>query len=105
MLDVLRRGASLYVHGHSAGGTNPSLVEAMYLGLPVVAFDVDYNRETTRGAGLYFSDPESLAETVRRVGPEELRDVGNKLQELANEHYLWKRIADAYRRLIQSIVK
>ncbi|MCU0323619.1 MAG: DUF1972 domain-containing protein [Chitinophagaceae bacterium] len=36
-LDLLRSNCLVYVHGHSAGGTNPSLVEAMYLGLPVIA--------------------------------------------------------------------
>jgi glycosyltransferase involved in cell wall biosynthesis len=46
-LDVIRGNCFLYIHGHSAGGTNPSLVEAMYLGLPVIAFDVSYNRTTT----------------------------------------------------------
>ena len=42
-LDILRSNCTLYVHGHSAGGTNPSLVEAMYLGLPVFAFASGYN--------------------------------------------------------------
>ena len=42
-LDLLRSNATLYVHGHSAGGTNPSLVEAMFLGLPIIAFGVSYN--------------------------------------------------------------
>ena len=32
-LDILRSNCKMYIHGHSAGGTNPSLVEAMYLGL------------------------------------------------------------------------
>ena len=43
----LRSHAAVYIHGHSAGGTNPSLVEAMCLGLPVFAFDCVYNRATT----------------------------------------------------------
>ena len=48
----LRSNASLYVHGHSAGGTNPSLVEAMNLGLPILAFDCVYNRATTEDKAL-----------------------------------------------------
>ena len=43
----LRSNARVYIHGHSAGGTNPSLVEAMNLSLPILAFDCVYNRATT----------------------------------------------------------
>ena len=42
------------MHGHSAGGTNPSLVEAMFFGRPIIAYDVVYNRETTMGRAVYF---------------------------------------------------
>ena len=42
-INWIRSNAALYVHGHSAGGTNPSLVEAMNFGLPILAFDCVYN--------------------------------------------------------------
>ena len=54
-LDELRSNCGVYVHGHSVGGTNPSLVEAMSLGLCVAAYDVEFNRETTERAALYFA--------------------------------------------------
>jgi glycosyltransferase involved in cell wall biosynthesis len=38
-IDMIRGNANLYIHGHSNGGTNMSLIEAMYLGLPVFSFD------------------------------------------------------------------
>ena len=47
ILDQIRANCYVYLHGHSAGGTNPSLVEAMYLGLAIFAYDVSYNIETT----------------------------------------------------------
>ena len=53
-LDIIRSNCTLYIHGHSAGGTNPSLVEAMYLGLPVFAFSSGYNEYTTENKALYF---------------------------------------------------
>ena len=43
-LFVLRKQCLFYIHGHSAGGTNPSLVEAMFCDAPILAFDVGYNR-------------------------------------------------------------
>ena len=46
-LDIIRFTAFCYIHTHSACGTAPSLVEAMYLGLPVFSFDVPANRATT----------------------------------------------------------
>lgn len=54
VLYALRSNAGFYVHGHSAGGTNPSLVEAMFFGCPILAYDVVYNRETTQGQAYYF---------------------------------------------------
>ncbi|WPN48582.1 DUF1972 domain-containing protein [Pseudomonas sp. P8_241] len=53
-LAPLRSNCTLYVHGHSAGGTNPSLVEAMWLGLPIIAFDVSFNRASTEDKAEYF---------------------------------------------------
>lgn len=53
-LDTLRGNCLMYVHGHSAGGTNPSLAEAMCPGLPIVALDIIYNRETADSRVLYF---------------------------------------------------
>ncbi len=63
-LNAIRGHCSLYVHGHSAGGTNPALVEAMHLGLPVAAFDVAYNRATTEDEARYFNNVASLAQLL-----------------------------------------
>jgi hypothetical protein len=49
-LRAIREGAWLYLHGHSAGGTNPSLVEMMPFGVPILAWDCAYNRATTAGS-------------------------------------------------------
>src|SRR5690606_1240493 len=59
-LNEIRSNCFLYIHGHSAGGTNPSLVEAMYLGLPILAFDVSYNKFTTKNTALYFKNKEEI---------------------------------------------
>src|SRR5690606_38648906 len=64
-LDEIRGNCYVYIHGHSAGGTNPSLVEAMCLGLPILAYDVDYNRFTTKNIAIYFGNEIELYEILR----------------------------------------
>lgn len=98
--DFLRSNAALYVHGHSAGGTNPSLVEAMNLGLCVAAFDCDYNRATTCGKALYWVREGD----IRRIA--EMDDntrcaVGRDMKSIALREYTWERVADAYSDLIR----
>lgn len=93
-LYALRKNARCYIHGHSAGGTNPSLVEAMHFGRPLLAFDVVYNRETTQGKAHYYQDTKQLQELI-----DNLPDNGKALQEIAKECYTWKRIAKEYEAL------
>jgi glycosyltransferase involved in cell wall biosynthesis len=66
-LDLLHH-AKAYLHGHSVGGINPSIVEAMSVGSRVVAFDTTFNREALGEAGATFTfDNDGLGEAVRAV--------------------------------------
>ena len=95
-LNELRKRCMLYVHGHSCGGTNPSLVEAMYLGLPIAAFDVNFNRETTEDRALYFRDAAELRQIATETGADRLREVAEAMKEIADRRYTWSRIAELY---------
>lgn len=99
-LDALRSNCRLYVHGHSAGGTNPSLVEAMYLGLPVLAYDVSYNRHTTHEAAYYFDSSESLRAVMQETSDSRWAEAGYKLKGIADRHYTWGHIASRYKSII-----
>jgi len=99
----LRSSASLYIHGHSAGGTNPSLVEAMYLGLPVIAFDVQYNRETTKNKAEYFKNEECLVEILGRVDKLDLSLLRREMRGIAKKYYTWKIIAELYAQLFRNV--
>lgn len=96
ILDQIRSNCKLYIHGHSAGGTNPSLVEAMYLGLPVIAFNVSYNQETTFNQAIYFSNAEELSNLVNKTKEKELKNLGNKMKEIATKEYTWETISEKY---------
>lgn len=55
---ALRSNARAYVHGHTVGGTNPSLVEALGSGSAVIAHDNCFNRWVASDSAIYFSDRE-----------------------------------------------
>lgn len=103
-LNALRSNCSLYVHGHSAGGTNPSLVEAMYLELPIVAFDVNYNRYTTDNEALYFSTKNDLTQLLNSelMKVDNLKSIGKKMKNIAIRKYTWKVIGEAYEQLFSA---
>ena len=96
----IRSSCLVYLHGHSAGGTNPSLVEAMFLGLPVYAYEVGYNRETTEQGAHYFSDAKELAGLVAEYDAQSLSSMGRQMAEIANRRYRWKAIAEQYAALL-----
>ncbi len=100
LLNALRSNAKVYVHGHSAGGTNPSLVEAMYLGLAVIAFDVSYNRVTTHNEAMFFADSESLKKILTNLSKDKLIQNAAVLKKIADECYTWQVIAQKYAEVI-----
>ena len=99
-LKTLRSRASFYMHGHSAGGTNPSLVEAMHFGKAVLAFDCDYNRCATEDKALFFKDGEDLQQLIKSLDKTVSEKVGQDLVDIANRRYTWHIIAGQYFTLI-----
>lgn len=94
-LFVLRSKCTWYVHGHGAGGTNPSLVEAMFFGKPILAFDVIYNRGTTQNKAFYFKDKETLSKLLLCTETE-MKDCGARMLSIAKASYQWKDIVKQY---------
>ena len=94
ILYTLRKNTRYYIHGHSAGGTNPSLVEAMFFGQPILAFDVIYNRETTKNKAHYYKDIKELQQLI-----EQGVNNGKELKDIAQVQYTWAQIAREYEAL------
>ncbi|AEI51008.1 DUF1972 domain-containing protein [Runella slithyformis] len=102
ILDILRSNCTIYIHGHSAGGTNPSLAEAMYLSLPVFAYASGYNEHTTHNKAVYFSTALELTELVKNYKSFDLKKIGAELFDIASKHYRWSFISDQYKNVIIS---
>lgn len=103
-LDLLRSNCKFYIHGHSAGGTNPSLVEAMMLGLPIIAYDVSFNRYTTNNLCVYFNNDNKLIELIRdfNSGDQEvILSVGSSLKSYAEKYYTWHYIGGQYAKIFE----
>ncbi len=100
LLRGLRGRAALYVHGHSAGGTNPSLVEMMHFRVPILAFDCVYNRYTTEDQALFFCDANELAGALAGLDPEVAGQVGAAMLRIARDRYTWDAVGEAYFNLL-----
>lgn len=96
ILNQIRGNCHVYVHGHSAGGTNPSLVEAMYLELPIIAYGVNYNLQTTANKALYFKDQDDLVVLLMKLQQDDLKIVAKDMKAIADSNYTWKIISNQY---------
>lgn len=102
MLDELRSNCAVYIHGHSVGGTNPSLVEAMSLGLPIFSFNVSYNKETTEEKAFYFSTKEELKKLLLNFHDKnKLKECAYNMLEIANRRYKWDTITEKYSKVFK----
>lgn len=92
----IRKNCSVYLHGHSAGGTNPSLVEMMHFGIPILAFDCTFNQFSTEHRASYFTNSSDLVDLLNNMSDIELSENGTSMLEIANRRYTWKEITRLY---------
>jgi glycosyltransferase involved in cell wall biosynthesis len=102
-IEALRKRCEIYIHGHSAGGTNPSLVEAMRSGIPIVAKDVVFNRVTMKSKGLYFIDANDLMQIIVNRGDFDLKTIAHDLFLIAQKEYCWESITRQYSALFSHL--
>ena len=104
LLDQLYANARVYWHGHSVGGTNPSLLRAMGAGAAVNAFDVGFNREVLRTAGRFFQTVEDVAKLAvdAEASPGALAERGRASAREA-ARYDWDEVARDYGQLVQRL--
>lgn len=103
-LDALRRRSALYLHGHSVGGTNPSLIEAMAAGALVVAHDNVFNRWVMGKGGLYFRTATDLAERLdARLAGHEREAFVDQARARCRDAFLWSAILASYRDIVDKL--
>lgn len=102
-LYTLRKEAAYYIHGHSAGGTNPALVEMMHFGCCVLAYDCSFNRTTTHNAAFYFKDINSIQTLLNQLDVGLIESNGKKMQNIAKTNYTWDNIGGLYFKLMENI--
>ncbi|MCU1421230.1 MAG: glycosyltransferase family 1 protein [Microbacteriaceae bacterium] len=101
-LAAIRFHASGYLHGHTVGGTNPSLVEAMAVGNAVVAHDNAYNRWVVGEGALYFSTAQDAAAAISSIlaDPALRSRLGAASRARHAEEFTWEHIGGQYQDLL-----
>lgn len=98
LLDQLYAGARTYLHGHSVGGTNPSLLRGLAGGTPVIAFDSPFNREVAGEAGVYCGSAADFAAALDHAegAPAPTREDRAETSERTRARYDWDAVARDY---------
>ena len=100
LLKKIRERAYGYFHGHSVGGTNPSLLEALGSTKLNLLYDVGFNREVAEDAALYWTledgDLAKLIDQSDSMDEEELKEMGQKAKQRIKDEYSWQYICDKY---------
>lgn len=104
-LACLRYHSFAYMHGHSVGGTNPSLLEAMGCGNLIFAHDNAFNRETLGPCGFYFTNPSELTRAINQAEQDEteLARLREASRSRARANYSWPDIISRYVALLGNL--
>lgn len=103
MLATLRYYSFAHFHGHSVGGTNPSLLEAMGCGNFVLAHDNPFNRETLAETGMFFASAEALTHAINAVdrNPSIRISFKEAARARARQCYSWPQVIATYAHLLR----
>jgi glycosyltransferase involved in cell wall biosynthesis len=103
----LHCNAYAYIHGHSLGGTNPSLLKALGYGNCVVALNTPFNQEVLSGCGVMFErNVEDLRSKLQYVdeNPAVVEEYRHKAPQRIREAYTWDHITDQYEDLFYQLI-
>ena len=98
-LNNLRYHSKLYFHGHSVGGTNPSLLEAMASQALIIAHNNDFNKGVLRNNGFYFSNAQEVKKYLETIKKNDnLQQIQNNFNAIIND-FNWNKINNQYLQL------
>ena len=100
LLKKIRENAYAYFHGHTVGGTNPSLIEALGSTDLNLLVDVGFNKEVAEDCALYWSREKgnlaALIERADKMSAEQIMEIGKKAKERVAKEYTWEKICGQY---------
>lgn len=100
LLKFIRENALGYLHGHSVGGTNPSLLEALGSTKINLLYNVGFNKEVGEDSSLYWSlEDGSLANKlneVEEISAEKEENFGKLAKQQIIDNYSWEKIVNDY---------
>ncbi len=102
----LRHFAKIYFHGHSVGGTNPSLLEAMAAGTYIAAHDNVFNRHVLENDALYFAnanDVKNIIDGFEKYSSQRQSFEGNNIQKIKTI-YNWENITQQYEKMFLEVL-
>ena len=104
-LDNIRYYSSFYLHGHSVGGTNPSLLEAMASNAFILAHSNKFNKSVINQNAYYFNSPNTLAALLmdKEIVKNKIEFIKNNLTKVA-EIYRWSIVVDQYESYFKRIL-
>ncbi len=102
VVQALRHHARLYVHGHTVGGTNPSLVEALGAGSPVLAHDNEFNRWVAGPGARYFADQAGCEAALTALLDDEAALTAMRSASYVRhaEAFTWEKVLPEYERVL-----
>ncbi len=100
LLKKIRENAYAYFHGHTVGGTNPSLIEALGSTDLNLLINVGFNKEVAQDCALYWSkDKGSLSKLINKADnmkEEDIIELGKKAKQRVAQEYTWEKICSMY---------
>lgn len=98
ILDMLRQNCFAYIHGHTVGGTNPSLLEAMIMKNIIIAHNNGFNQEVCGKCALYFANSEELKYRIQLIEKEspKFTILKKEAYNRVKSKYSWDKIVDEY---------
>ena len=105
VLSSLRRYAKFYFHGHSVGGTNPSLLEAMASKAYIVSHNNPFNRHVLGEDGFYFDCAEETGQIINSYKDEYREKFAHKNRDKIEDIYNWDKVADQYLKVFEQVLK
>tara|TARA_B100001741_G_C16505434_1_gene576871 strand:+ start:351 stop:1433 length:1083 start_codon:yes stop_codon:yes gene_type:complete len=103
-LDALRCYSNLYFHGHSVGGTNPSLLEAMAASSFICAHNNIFNKSILNDEAFYFDNSEDITQLINKYDQSKRTRFVEKNHKKIKDDFSWKRIIEKYNSMFQEII-